>query len=332
MEAWRRYKEKSLDWVRRLKVARRGQPFDTTDQEYRRRMHEVLLEHKFAGCPSDYLQSAQFSSDLTEEQYRRVDRFHTCLIPWLGRVFRLAGARVIEIGSGTGSSTLAFAPHVGAVHCFEIDPKAVSVAKARLACWGIGNVTFEEERFDRHAPLLLDESCFDAVLLVAVLEHLHFREFKEILPLAFEKLRPGGCILVAETPNRLSVTDYHTSWIDFFQWLPPEVGLEYYRCSQRPHFVHDIGKTIAVHGPGSAEVTERFVRWGRGISYHDFELALGREVHDMIVLDGWEKEVRPLAPVFKDDEILAEIFKRWDVRANKAFSRSWLYFVIRKPG
>lgn len=304
-------------------------PFDTTRTDYRQRMHSVLMEHKFAGLPSEYLKSPQFASDLTEEQFRRVDRFHACLVPWVQRVFDLAGARVAEIGSGTGSSTLAFAPYVGSIDCFEIDEKAAVIAKARLGFWSIDNVDFKPGLFERGSARVADE--YDAVLLVAVLEHLYFTEFKEIISLAFERLRPGGIIVVAETPNRLSITDFHTSWINFYQWLPPEIAQEYYRFSPRPLFVHDMSDAIRKRGTLSAEATERIVRWGRGVSYHDFELALGPQMHDMIALDGWEDEVRPLAPVFKDDEILPEIFRRWEIRASRAFARSWLYFVLRKP-
>jgi protein-L-isoaspartate O-methyltransferase len=111
-------------------------------------MRGALMRWKFLDYPEEYLLSAQFQSDITEEIYRRVDRFGSCLVPWVRRVHPPAGARVIEVGSGTGSSTLAFAPHVGQVHCFEIEPKTTAIAKERLRFWGVHNVTFEECLFD----------------------------------------------------------------------------------------------------------------------------------------------------------------------------------------
>ncbi len=301
------------------------------DARYQEHMKAVLMRWKFSLLPENYLTSKQYPIDVIEETYHRVNRFHSYLVPWVRRAFDLKGARVIEVGSGTGSSTLAFAPYVDHIHCFELEENPIAVAKERLRFWGIENISFETGLFDRSAPLLAGDRQFDIVLLIAVLEHVHFHEFREILETAMKALRPGGVIVIGETPNRLSFHDSHSSQIDFFQWLPPEIKQEYYRFSPRAHFAHDIGDTIREHGANSLALQERLVRWGRGVSFHDFELVLSPKVHDMIVLDGWEDEILPMAPVSDDDEVILDIFRRAHVKANKAFARSWMYLVIRKP-
>jgi 2-polyprenyl-3-methyl-5-hydroxy-6-metoxy-1,4-benzoquinol methylase len=311
--------------------SRAGLPVDPYDPAYTRHMHRILMRWKYVDMPEEFLASEQFPIDLAEHTYHRVDRFSRCLVPWIKPVISLNGARVIEVGSGTGSSTLAFAPHVGHIHCFELEENPTKIARERLGFWGLDNVTFEPGLFGPGCDLLVSHPAFDVVLLIAVLEHVHFHEFKAIVGSAFNALRPGGIIVIAETPNRLSFHDSHSSFIDFFQWLPPEVKAEYYQHSPREHFVYDVGSCIRAHGADSPELGEKFARWGRGVSFHDFEIVLGRDVHNMIALDGWEEEIKPLAPVKDDDEVLLDIFKRTGTKANKAFARSWLYMVVRKP-
>lgn len=303
--------------------------FDTSDEAYREAMRLVLMDSYFKGLPESHLVSQQFNEDLTEHQYRRADRFST-LLPWVSRVFNFKGARVIEVGSGTGSSTLAFASEAKEVHCFEIDSKSVYVANKRLEYWGLNNVFWHVDLFNQDARIASEKGQYDVVLLVAVLEHLHYFEFKQVVSLAHQMLRPGGIILIAETPNRLSVNDYHTSWIPFFQWLPNEVAFEYYKASPRAQFVGDLDSLLANNSPGSWVAQDRLQRWGRGVSYHDFELAISPDVHEMIVLDGWEDEILSLAPVTIDDDLLVQIFEKEKIAAHRAFARSWLYFVLKK--
>lgn len=303
-------------------------PFAVTDGPFLKFYREYLVNHYFTGIEEEYRKSEAFTNDIAEHTHLRTVRFHDALVPWTQKVFDLTGSTVCEIGSGTGSSTIAFAPYVDRIHCFELDKKSTHAAQARLNFFNVQNVSFEDELFGPQSSFVTAGRLADIVLFVAVLEHMTFNELDAALKAAFTALRPGGIIIVAETPNRLSVFDYHSSWLPFYQWLPLDVRRRYHNRSPRQHFAYDIGN---VSKASPKEVEERLTRWGRGISYHDFELALGEGVHDMIVADGWEPEVRALAPVFKDDEILLDIFKKFEISANKAFARSWLYLILRKP-
>ena len=63
----------------------------------------------------------------------------------------------------------------------------------------------------------------DLVLLYALLEHQTLDERIETLRLAERIVRPGGAIVVTETPNRLTYVDRHTSQLPFFHLLPIEL-------------------------------------------------------------------------------------------------------------
>ncbi len=306
--------------------------FDTARIDYREFMRALLATTKFAHLPAEAREQASFESDMTEEIYRRVDRFHDALIPWISRVCDLNHATVLEIGSGTGSSTLAFAPYVKHIHCYEIESSTTEIAKARLGFFGISNVTFAETLFNNDCSFVKEGGKADLILLVAVLEHVHFHEFQTILKDAYDALKPGGVILIAETPNRLSMNDYHTSWIPFFQWLPPEVADRYAHYAPRTQFKYEMDAFAARNEIGTSSHREHVVRWGRGVSYHDFELVFGPGVHDMVVLNGWEPEVRTLAPIFADDHFLVAMSESLGIIiASNAFARSWLYFALQKP-
>jgi SAM-dependent methyltransferase len=237
---------------------------------------------------------------------------------------------VIEVGSGGGASTCAFAPYVHHIHCFELEEHPKNVARARLGYFGYDNVTFENGLFDRSSSIYSHDQAFDMVLLIAVLEHVHFRELREILLAAIDLLKPGGLIVIGETPNRLAFRDTHTSRINFFCALPPEIQSEYFRFSPREHFVNDVGAIVRQYGAASPQTRERLTRWGCGVSYHDFELVLGTDVHNKIVLDGWEEEITPLLQHKEDDDVLLDIFQKVGTSVNRAFARGWMYFAIKK--
>ena len=85
---------------------------------------------------------------------------------------------------------------------------------------------------------------------------------------------PGSCSLrgdlwcVVETPNRLWYHDSHTSFLPYFHWLPDDLAFEYSRMSPRAGF-RDCYRV-----PDAASRLH-FLRRGRGVSYHEFDLALG---------------------------------------------------------
>ncbi len=94
-----------------------------------------------------------------------------------------------------------------------------------------------------------------------------YRERLTSLQAAWQLLADDGILCIIEAPNRLWLFDDHTADLPFFHWLPDEIALEYlkrtprYQASAFDTTSHDAGVELA--------------RRGRGVSYHDIELALG---------------------------------------------------------
>lgn len=158
-------------------------------------------------------------------------------MPWLDRVFPLAGKRVLEYGSGPGSVSVAVAERAGSLIGYEIDRGAVEAARGYAAERGLENASFTttspEEIF---AEVRAHAGEIDVFLFYAVLEHLTIAERLEALRVAREVVADDGVIVVVETPNRLIDTDTHTSLLPFFDQLPAELALEYADRSPRDEF------------------------------------------------------------------------------------------------
>jgi ubiquinone/menaquinone biosynthesis C-methylase UbiE len=219
------------------------------------------------------------------------------------------GMKMVEIGSGTGSSTLAFAHAVGSTECYELDNHSTAVALERLAFWGIENVYFNSVLFsvlfDEECPFVQSGSQADGVILFATLEHMAHEEALRVLSLSWRIVRPGGIIIVADTPNRFSIIDQHTSWLPFFAQLPRAIQVLYSAKSPREQFRRAIADASKL---SQTQALNAMVRWGSGISFHEFELAIGDGVHEYIVLDGYEPEIARLIPISEIDTTLKMIF------------------------
>ena len=102
-----------------------------------------------------------------------------------------SGARVLEIGCGTGAicRLLAARPEVGEV--LGVDPSPVLLARARELASGIRNLSFREGD-GRDLPL--PGASFDVVVVHRVLSHVPDPE--QVLGQAFRVLRPGGWLAV----------------------------------------------------------------------------------------------------------------------------------------
>jgi SAM-dependent methyltransferase len=298
------------------------------EHQYREFMTEVLNQHYYAGNPHEFFSSEEYQADLRQHTSERYEWTSNHIVPWLRTKIDLAGMHLVEIGCGTGSSTLGFAPHVGFIDCYEISANSIAVAEARLGYWNIANVAIHSVLFDEDCGLAKSVRKIDGIVLFATLEHMTLPEVLEILPLAWRLLRSGGIIIVADTPNRLSFQDYHTSRLPFFSQLPRDLQVRYADRSERFAFKHAIAEAWR---RGESEALITMTRWGSGISYHEFELALGPDVHEWIILDGYEEPITRIFGINEVDILLQDIFRKFDVRANLAFARPNMHFVVQKP-
>jgi len=133
------------------------------------------------------------------------------------------GARVLEVGCGTGAVIRSVATWPGVSAAVGVDPSPVFVAKARELACGLASLTFETAD-GRSLPF--PETSFDAVIFHTTL--CHVPEPQIMLAEAVRILRPGGCVAVFEG-------DYATAT------LATRAGDPLDRCADafRENFVHD---------------------------------------------------------------------------------------------
>lgn len=297
------------------------------DDNFKAYFRDVLLGTFYKDNPMiDIKNEEVFARDLAAHTEYRFRVFEALITTWL----KLAAPNIhemtaIEIGSGTGSSTLAFASQVNKLISFEIDEKATNAAEARLRYFGLDNVQFHREPFSPEVDIVKSGEPVHMVVLCAVLEHMTLGERREALQTAWKLLTPGGLMVVTDTPNRFAIFDDHTSLLPYYSALPPDIQREYIRFSPRKDLVTSIERTP------ESDIAETITRWGSGISYHDFELAIGKEIHNYIVLDGYEASLLSHYPDRMDDALLRMAFKHHEVPAHQAFTRHNLHFVLRKP-
>jgi SAM-dependent methyltransferase len=187
-------------------------------------------------------------------------------VPWLNELRPLDGARVFEIGCGTGSSVMALVEQGSDVSGIDVVSESIEVSRARLRFFGLDepalhhlNATEMDTHFDRAG--------FDLVIFFASLEHMTHSERLRSLRAAWQLLADNGIFCIIEAPNRLWLYDDHTADLPFFHWLADEIALEYLK--RTPSYQASAFDTT------SEEAKLELCRRGRGVSFHDIELALG---------------------------------------------------------
>lgn len=296
-------------------VTRPGGP---AHDELRRRL-EASIERR--GLVGSHAGAVELDALLRE----RLDRNRRVVTPWLDSFSRLRGARVLEIGCGSGASTVALAERGAVVTAIDVSPGALELAGLRLSAHGLRAELIECNA--QHAAGRFDISRFDLVIFYATLEHMTHLERQVAMRDTWANLRPGAHWCVIDTPNRLWWFDSHTSTLPFFQWLPDDVALEYVKHSPRD------GLRNGFDGP---DALLRLQRAGRSMSYHDVELALGptsaRRVASCLTTYYRDRSLRRrvAAPLSRDG--LFEQFLRWaapDVPT--AYLLPYLDFALWKP-
>jgi ubiquinone/menaquinone biosynthesis C-methylase UbiE len=133
------------------------------------------------------------------------------------------GARVVEVGCGTGAITRALARWPGVSEAVGVDPSPVFVARARDLAREVPSLTFQAAD-GRSLPF--PEASFDAVVFHTTLCHVPQPE--AMVAEAVRVLRSGGCVAIFEG-------DYAAAT------LANRAGDHLERCADsfRDNFVHD---------------------------------------------------------------------------------------------
>jgi len=110
----------------------------------------------------------------------------------------------------------------------DIKERAIALARLRAAEQGLCEETVRFRIVDSDHPVPGDDA-YDLVILNAVLEHLTPGKRATILPVLWRALRPGGHLLIHETPNRLFPIDRHMTGLPGLPWMPLGVKRAYLR-------------------------------------------------------------------------------------------------------
>ncbi|MFN3447789.1 MAG: methyltransferase [Roseococcus sp.] len=153
---------------------------------------------------------------------------------FLGGLDRAAPLEVLDYGCGCGSSLAAIRAHFPHARLTGADLDAFTLAIARA-------------RFEGEAGpprLLLSEGArlpagtgagYDIVQLNAVVEHLLPQERPALLGALWAALRPGGAMIVTETPWRWFPVETHTTSLPLVNYLPDRLALAALRrCGRFP--------------------------------------------------------------------------------------------------
>ncbi len=250
------------------------------------RVQEAIQSHFHQGWRGrENYSEAFYQHDLNAHLHLRLASDRRLVIPWLSAARPLKGLRVLEIGCGTGASTVALAEQGAHVIALDIDVPALEVARERCRAHGV-----TAEIREANAEHLLEYGPVDAVLYFAALEHMTQAERQRSLADAWSILPSGGLFAIIETPNRLWFFDHHTSRLPFYNWLPDDLAFTYSRFSSKEIF-KDSYRTA------SDEMMSHFLRRGRGASYHEIDVAIAptqslTTVSSLSSHFGWRRKIR----------------------------------------
>ena len=224
-----------------------------------------LRNNYFTRFPEGYLSTDWGKNDLEDHLFRRLDTDRNMIIPWLDGVMPLRSKSILEIGCGTGCSTVALAEQGAEVTAIDVDASSLVVANERCRAYGL-DVSFAHTNATEIDKLFAGRH-FDFIIFYAALEHMTMEERMSAMRATWQMLSVGGLWCVIETPNRLWYYDAHTSLLPFHMWLPDELAFEYSRFSPRDNY-HELYREY------TDEAKLHFLRRGRGVSFHEFELAM----------------------------------------------------------
>jgi 2-polyprenyl-3-methyl-5-hydroxy-6-metoxy-1,4-benzoquinol methylase len=248
------------------------------------------------------------------------------LIPWIEQTVPLKDKTVLEYGCGNADVSCAFAARAGRMIGVDIDPGWIELGREEVRKRGLDNVELELHPAETiREAVATRRGQIDLFLLYAVLEHLTVAERLAVLALAREVVKPDGAIVVCETPNRLVYFDHHTARMPFFQLLPDELALDYYHRSDREDLKAAIDDA-ARNGRDAA--LQAIARWGRGVSFHEFEVVFGERLAQHVIASNYDPILFGERPIHPEEALLARYLNHLRPDLAPAFSRAWIDLIL----
>jgi SAM-dependent methyltransferase len=168
---------------------------------------------------------------LIEREIERVTLHCNSLNPLLESVVGPV-ERVLDVGCGTGATTVAMAMSqgLGAREVIGLDPneRSLEAAIVRARGYGLPDDRCKFRVIGVGQPLPYDAESFDLATCVSVIEYVHRLEDRRALVAELERVtRPGGHVVLI-TPSPFRVRDYHTRRVlgdwrraDGYPWASP---------------------------------------------------------------------------------------------------------------
>jgi 2-polyprenyl-3-methyl-5-hydroxy-6-metoxy-1,4-benzoquinol methylase len=121
------------------------------------------------------------------------------------------GKKILDFGCGSGSSTMSLARLFPKTRITGIDfvEQFLNVARSRAEHYNFKNVEFICSPDPGVLPKEIEK--FDFVFLSAVFEHLLPQERRDLMPMLWGYLKPGGILFLNETPYRYFPVESHTT-------------------------------------------------------------------------------------------------------------------------
>lgn len=277
-----------------------------------------LVEDKHINGFSDLKKSKELDERL---HYNR-----KTIIPWLHSVVNLQGLKILEIGCGNGMSTIALSEQGACVTAVEVDESLINDAKIRCNIYKL-NVEFAQINAQNIADYFQDKQ-FDMIMFNASLEHMTIKERLKSLEGAYSLLLKDGFLCINGSPNRLYLKDNHTSFIPFFHWLPDELAMKYAKYSTRGEYKEQMTNYIN-------DNLEEFYRWGRGISFHEIELAI-KPLNELNLISNLSFFIKSKSLLYKMFSKVTTSYKYESFmkkeypKINSCFFQPYINIIIRK--
>lgn len=127
---------------------------------------------------------------------------------------------ILDFGCGSGASSIVLI-RLGAskVTGVDIDKDRIQIAQIRARECSLGDVT-QFCVIPNSKILPFQDNSFEIILCNAVIEHIPPTDRKAWVKELWRVIRPGGYILIWETPNRLWPKEIHTTGLWFLPYLP----------------------------------------------------------------------------------------------------------------
>jgi ubiquinone/menaquinone biosynthesis C-methylase UbiE len=160
-----------------------------------------------------------------QDHVTKAERVATYHLEPLGRFLDLGGARVLDVGCGTGAACVAFGRRVRQTIGVDRSETMIRLVRLRAAIDGVHPLLVQADGL----ALPFREGYFHVCCCDQVLEHI--RGYPGVLREIYRILQPGGIALIA-APHRLSITEVHSQLL-FASWLPHRLAKLYVKARGR---------------------------------------------------------------------------------------------------